>query len=371
MIDTICLHMRRLVAGRAPITTKRRSTFVRFLHRASAFSIAISQLFIGAAAAQSATAVNEYLHKMGLDDSQIASAAAGHPIVKLMPAKSDGDVVVFGVVGARVSTGDYLKHALDPGRLIVANGGRFHIISDPATSADVRDVVFDSSEYRDLKDCRRGNCNFKLPASAMKAFAEGVNWSAPDAKAQADAQLQAGMLRLINAYRSRGNDAMLTYDDQSGMRSADAFSALLGQSTDLYEYGPQLQKYLATYPSNRPTGVRDILYWSNDHLPRVRPTITLNHVVVYPSSPGTTLIARKQVYASHYFDGAFELLAAVGAGAQAADAPIYLITVRRFRFDNLPTGVLNVRGRVRDGGVQATRSSLEHERSSAERLARQ
>jgi hypothetical protein len=343
---------------------------MRFVHRASALSIAAGQILIGGAAAQSPAPVTQYLHKMGLDDAQIASAAAGQPIVKLLPAKSDRDVVVFGVIGVGVSAADYLKHALDQGRLVGASAPRFHIISDPATSADVRGVVFDSSEYRDLKDCQKGSCNFKLPASAMTAFREGVSWSSPDAKAQADARLQTGMLRLIEGYRSRGNDAMLTYDDQGGIRSGDSFADLLTKSADLYEYAPALQKYLTTYPSNRPPGARDMLYWSNDHLPHLRPTLTLDHLVVYPSSPGTTMIARKQVYASHYFDSAVEFLAVVSAGPQPADAPIYLVTIRRFRFDNLPGGVLNIRGRVRDGVVGATRSSLERERSAAERAAR-
>jgi hypothetical protein len=91
----------------------------------------------------------------------------------------------------------------------------------------------------------------------------------------------------------------------------------------------------------------------------------LDHVVVYPAPSGTTLIARKQVYASHYFDGAFELLAVASASSEAGTAAIYLVTVRRYRFDNLPGGVLNVRGRVRDGLVDATRSSLQRERSAA------
>jgi hypothetical protein len=339
------------------------------VHRAIALGIVTAQFVIEGAAAQTPVSVNQYLRKMGLDDSQIAGATAGQPIVKLMPAKSDRDVVVFGVIGVRVSPADYLKRALDPGRLVGASAQRFHIIPDPATSADVRGVVFDSSEYRDLKDCQKGNCNFKLPASAMKAFGEGVNWSAPDAKAQADARLQAGMLHLVEGYRSRGDDAMLMYDDQGGVRSGDSFSALLSQSADLYEYAPALQRYLTTYPSNRPAGARDILYWSTDHLPHLRPTLTLDHVVVYPSSPGTTVIARKQVYASHYFDSAVEFLAVVSAGTPAAEAPIYLVTVRRFRFDNLPGGILNVRGRVRDGVVGATRASLERERAAAERSA--
>jgi hypothetical protein len=325
---------------------------------------------ITSATAQAPAAVNQYLHKMGLDDSQIASAAAGRPVVKLIPAKNDRDVVAFGVIGVPVSAADYVKHALDPGRLIGAGSPRFHIIADPATAADVRDVVFDSSEYRDLKTCHPGNCNFKLPASAMKSLAENVDWASPDAKAQADARLQAGMLRLIGGYRSRGNSALLTYDDNGGVRASDSFSALLAQSTELYDYAPPLQQYLTSYPANRPAGTREILYWSNDHPPRLRPTLTLNHVVVYPSSSGTTLIARKQVYASHYFDGAFELLAVASAGSEVGAAPIYLVTVRRVRFDNLPGGVMNVRGRVRDAMVDATRSSLQRERSAAMQAAR-
>jgi len=320
---------------------------------------------IASASAQASAAVNQYLHKMGLDDSQIASAIAGKPVAKLIPAKNDRDVVVFGVIGVPVSAADYMKHALDPGRLIGEGSPRFHIIADPATAADVRDVAFDNSDYRDLKTCQPGNCNFKLPAAAMKSFREGVNWDAPDAKAQADAKLQAGMLRFINGYRSRGNAAMMTYDDNGGVRASDSYSALLAQSTELFDYASPLQQYLTSYPANRPAGARDILYWSNDHPPRLRPTLTLNHVVVYPSPSGTTLIARKQVYASHYFDGAFELLAVAGAGSEAGSAPIYLVTVRRVRFDNLPGGVMNVRGRVRDGLVDETRSSLQRERSAA------
>ena len=344
MIDTLPLHVRRVVL----------TCLVPF----------------ATATAQAPDAVNQYLHKMGLDDAQIAGAAAGKPVAKLIPSKNDRDVVAFGVIGVPVSVADYMKHALDPGRLIGAGASRFHIIANPATAADVRDVVFDSSEYRDLQSCKPGDCNFKGPASAMKAFSEGINWSAPDAKAQADAKLQAGMLDFIGAYRSRGNAAMLIYDDNGGVRASDAFSALLAQSSELYDYAPPLQKYLTSYPANRPAGARDILYWSTGRPPRLRPTLTLNHVVVYPEASGTTLIARKQVYASHYFEGAFELLAVASAGPDAGAAPIYLITVRRYRFDNLPGGVMNIRGKVRDGLVDATRSSLNRERAAATLAAR-
>jgi len=91
---------------------------VRFVQCASVVSIVTGQFLIGGAAAQSPASVNQYLHKMGLNDSDIANAAAGKPIVKLLPAKSNRDVVAFGVIGVPVSPVDYLKHALQPGRLI-------------------------------------------------------------------------------------------------------------------------------------------------------------------------------------------------------------------------------------------------------------
>ena len=87
----------------------------------------------------------------------------------------------------------------------------------------------------------------------------------------------------------------------------------------------------------------------------MRPTVRVNHVVVYAAPNGAAYIARKQIYASHYFEGELELLALFNAGAPGAPPATYLITVRRYRFDNLPGGILNVRGRVRSHMVDQTR----------------
>lgn len=40
------------------------------------------------------------------------------------------------------------------------------------------------------------------------------------------------------------------------------------------------------------------MYWSEDKIPRLRPTFTLTHIVVYTPPSGTPLVARKQIYAS-------------------------------------------------------------------------
>ena len=78
-------------------------------------------------------------------------------------------------------------------------------------------------------------------------------------------------------------------------------------------------------------------------MPRLRPILSLTHLVIYtpPELPGITLVAAKQIYANHYFETAIELTCAVERGSG-----IYLLVLRRFRFDNLPGGILNIRGKA-------------------------
>jgi hypothetical protein len=81
----------------------------------------------------------------------------------------------------------------------------------------------------------------------MQSFTAGVDWSSPNAKTQADQRLRGDLLRLVADYERRGNAAMPTYDDGPGVRSADAFAAVLAQTAPmLATYAPELHRYLTT-----------------------------------------------------------------------------------------------------------------------------
>jgi hypothetical protein len=119
----------------------------------------------------------------------------------------------------------------------------------------------------------------------------------------------------------------------------------------MYEYAPSLERYLKNYPDDRPAHVRETLFWSEDDLPGLKPTLSITHEMVYapPELPGSTLIVSKQLYADHYLDGALDVTAVVDqAGGQRANAAgIALVILRRWHFDDLPSGgLMNVRGRV-------------------------
>jgi hypothetical protein len=74
-------------------------------------------------------------------------------------------------------------------------------------------------------------------------------------------------------------------------------------------------------------------------------------MVVYtpPELPNVTVVAAKQIYANHYFEAAVDLTCVADRSPG-----IYLLVLRRYRFDNLPGGILNIRGRA----INALRDQL-------------
>lgn len=327
-------------------------------------ALVLGTVAAGSAVAQSGSpALESYLGTVEIGARELAAAARGSAVVRLLSTTNDRDVAVIGLIGVRAPRDSVAARAVDVAGLLASRGGRFHVFGSHPTVRDVRDVEFDPSEYRDLRGCRPGDCDFKMPASGMREFVAAIDWSSAEAKMQADEKFRAALLELAVDYLARGNEAMLVYDDVRGVRASEVFQDLVEQAVELRTHAPELAGYLMTHPAGRPARARDVLYWSEERVSRLRPMFTLNHVVVHlppNQSPAEVLVARKQIYANHYFEGALELLAIVDGG-EPPEPEAYVVVVRRFRFDNLPGGPQNIRGMVRSRLVEATRSDLERQ----------
>ncbi len=311
-----------------------------------------------------AQVLEQYLRGVHLDPGQLDAAARGTTVVKPLVTGDDRDVAVFGMTRVSVSQDSVLSYLLDRERPLGAGDGRrTGIFGDPPRPADLARISLDDSEYRELRDCRPGNCRFKLPAVAMRAFALDIDWSAPDAKVQADRRMRAALIQLVREYRDRGDRATLAYDDRNRVRSSDVFADLAARTARWLEYPAELRRFFETYPSGRPAGVRDILCWEEARARRLRPTLSVNHVVAYPEAPGSAaaFVVSKQLYASHYLDGAIELIEVLDLGTRA-EWGTFLLVIRYTRFDQLSRGVLNLRGRVEEQSLEVLRSDLEQQR---------
>ncbi|MEO7217766.1 MAG: hypothetical protein ABI026_06195 [Gemmatimonadaceae bacterium] len=322
-----------------------------------------------AASAQSVTPVtlDDFLRPtVGLGSSEMAQARSGKVAVKLLQTGMNRDVAVFGIVGIHTTRDAYMAHLRDMRALISAHAERSGVMSDPPQPADVAAFSFDESEWGDLRSCRVNDCDFKMSASLMQQFAQSVHWGNSDARYQVDSVMRTAMLDMVTAYTIHGNAAMPRYDDTHGVQAGDAFRALLAQSSFLGNFAPVFYNYLINYPAGQLPGALDVIYWSVEKIPHLRPTLMLSQLVEYTPASGTPLLVRKQIYANHYFEASFEVLAVFDAPDLAGGPGIYVVAVRRYRFDSLPGGFLNIRGRARSQLQKLLQSDLERERSTAE-----
>jgi hypothetical protein len=309
-------------------------------------------------------------HGIRLDSLEASAVERGEVVVRVLPTRDPRDVAVFGVVRLPIPRDIYLRRVQDfRNWLRTPTRTRLGIFSEPAQAADVEQVTVTRQDANDLRKCTPGDCSTKLPATAMARLRDEVDWSAGDAQARVTTLARQRLVDFVAEYRVRGNASMPVYDDRPTIRASDAFAAVLTQSSYLSQAAPALATYLKAFPRERPGGVSDVVYWSEDVVPRLRPILSVTHAVVYtpPELAGTTLIASKQIYANHYFEAALEALSVIDREPDGAPASTYLVMERRFRFDNLPRGLLNIRGRAISGLRDQLRDDLAREKLAAER----
>jgi hypothetical protein len=307
---------------------------------------------------------------VALPSPEIASALRGTVVVKVLDTSSPRDIAVFGIVAVNAPRARIVQRlSAFPGSLATPTRTRLGLFGDPPSLRDVAEVRVDDEAMGELRKCRPSSCNFKMPAADMSRVQQLLAGGAT--RETVAGYVRQRMVEYVADYRARGNAALVVYDDRGAVRASDAFGDLLAASPYLYRYVPRLHQYLRAYPAARPDGARDALVWWQDEMPGLRPILGITHVTLYdtPELPGMSIVSAKQLYANHYFEAAFDLLTVV----DRADAPgsAYLVVLRRYRFDNLPSGgLLNIRGRVvgklRDAmRTELARAKREYESTSS------
>lgn len=283
----------------------------------------------------------------GLSATQLDAIERGDVVVKTLPTGDERDVAVMGVVRVNRARRSVIE--------ALRSQSAEHAFGATAAVEDVADVHLTHDDLNELSRCQPNTCNFKLPASGMAALSSIASSNAADAAQRAEDYLRRRMVEYVAAYRQRGNAAMIVYDDLGSVQSRAAFDAMLRDSSRIFRVAPTLADFLLDFPRASLPGETNVMFWTVDALPRVRPVLRIMHEVTYTPAdvPGATVIAAKQLYADHYFEAGLEVLTAIDdslsgfAGGRHGTA---LAVVRHYRFDHLPSGgVLNLRRRVIDG----------------------
>jgi hypothetical protein len=312
----------------------------------------------------------KFLQKyIGLSPDEIEKARRGEVVTKVLNAAEREEVALFGIVAVDVPRDEVIKRVKDlPNFLRTPGRSAFGLFSTPAVPADASALVVEGSDFDALKGCKPGECDLKMPTASIEEFSSKIDWSSPTAKTQVENLVRQRAATYVNNYRRGGTAAMTAYGDEKQTRStSEAFTALLAESPYLFDYMPTFHKYLEAYPTGSLANVTDAIYWASDKMGSMRPILSINHASIYaPPGAPLALMSTKQLYASHYFLGAFTLTTILDRPDAPNGKGAYYIVVQRMRFDHLPGGLLNIRGRVIGRTHDALRDELKAKKAALE-----
>jgi hypothetical protein len=291
-----------------------------------------------ALSARDAGDLYEFLaNPIGLSSNEIQGLKADKVIIKLLEPQAKHEVVILGVARVNVPISYCLNQYGKEGINIETSGveakGKF---SDPAVLADIQNLMLPPADTKDLMKCKSGDCKMKVPETAFKRIAQ-LKQAGDSFGSKANAMFQEAAVDYVNAYLKKGNTALIEYyDNNPPVKLADEFKELLGQTDYLYQYVPELHAYLEKYPHVKLANAKNVIYWKKEIFGKRanRPVISLNHFVLFerPGAVPEVIAAGKQLYATHYFEAAFEVTA-MEKDPEAPETHTYLIFINRARLD--------------------------------------
>lgn len=291
--------------------------------------------------------------QIGFSQEDLHKLEQGKILTKLIDTDKKPEVAVFGIMHLDVPVDFFLDQYRDIDAFMSSSGVKeIGVFGNSAQLQDLKGFALEPSDALAIRECEVGDCDVKLPATVIARLRQEIDWSAPDCQERVEAQVMQMLVDYVMAYQIGGNESMGRYDDQKyPLRMVDEFHELLQESEYLYEFVPELHEYLQAYPRRRLENVEDFIYWSQTRFDRVRPILTLNHSTIFRRSHGKikTLIASKQIYASHYFEASLELSALVEEAEGAGRPGFFLLYLNRSRFDTLrKTGPPGMRRTIRN-----------------------
>jgi hypothetical protein len=285
---------------------------------------------------------------------ELADLERGKTARHVLPSTGPGEVAVAGGVRVRATREKFLAAYRDIKQFKqgpnIVEIGRFR---NPPEFDDLATLTTNREDL-DLRDCKIGDCDIRLPAAAIARFQREVNWQSADADVQAGRLFKHILFDEVTAYTSGGNGRILQYDDDKRpVRPVDDFGGLLANSPYLDAFVSGLGAHFVRFPNLRLEGAEDFLYWSKEKF-GLTPFISVTHVVVVPDGLHQSIVATRDVYSTRYVDASLSL--AIASDSVGDRSSFYLFYVNRSRANALKGAFAKLRRSIVERRV---RGSLE------------
>jgi hypothetical protein len=283
--------------------------------------------------------VETFLASAHFTADDLARLEGGGVIARADPTDVSNEVLVSAAVKIRAPRERVINYY---GQMISFVDGAvtlaFGRFSNPPVAADVKDLTLDRNDLAELKACRPGKCDMRIGGTALASL-QSIDWNAADSGDKATTLVRRMVVDYVRNYLAHGDAALVTYDDRSKpVKLQDQWTQIVAGAAAFHQYLPEMTKYLQGYPAEKLAGTRDGLYWVKEDY-GFKPTISVVHGVIYtpPSRPDRAIVAQKQIYASHYYDGSLAVATLVDTTDGGRPAT-YLIYGNRSRGDMLGGG---------------------------------
>jgi len=311
-------------------------------------------------AQSSLTEFQKALHeKAAFEEKDFAALQLNQPVVRLAPASEKREIAVSGLVNVRAGAEEFLRsyresmtQKTNPAILEIGS------FSNQPSVNDLDTLTLEASDIEDLKDCVVGDCQLKLSAPMIARFRKEIDWNAPNYQLAATNLFKQMLLDYVRDYRTRGEAALIEYNDKQNEVSLAAEQRALNAASSY------VNDLLARTRSDLQVA-EDSIVWSKIKF-GLKPVIAINHVRIFRRNSDAgpqVLIASNQIYANHYFNASLALTAFVNI--PGVDHGAYLVYENRSRADGLegPFGKLK-RGVVEKKALEGLKSILEHSQAS-------
>jgi hypothetical protein len=245
---------------------------------------------------------------LGFSARELSDLQDGKIVKHSNDTKAPGEIAIAGAVRVRASKQQLLNRVRDivqfkrgPGVLQI---GRFN---NPPVLQDLASLTVEKNDF-DVRTCRIGDCDVRLPADTIQRFRREIGASAPDVQKRTEAMFKQVLLDHVRAYEKGDMHGRITeYDDgPKPIRPLDEFEGVLHDAPAVAALVPGLPAHLWHYPADRLANAEDFLYWSKERF-GVAPFITVTHVVIVCPSDHTCVVATRDVYSSRYIDASLAL----------------------------------------------------------------
>jgi len=277
--------------------------------------------------------------------SELADLEQGKVVAHRLNATAEGEAGAAGA--ARISARkeafidlyrDIVRFKRGSGVLAIG------LFGDPPSVGDLATLPLDTQDVN-LRNCRVGHCDVRLPASAITRFQNDIDWTSSDADAHAAMLFRRVLADNVRAYVAGGEGRITEYDDEKRpVRPVDDFSALLTGAPYVDELVPGLAAHLEGFSTHPLPGAEDIVYWSKEKWGDLDPFVTVTHVAIPQPVRVGRIIASRDVYSSRFLDASLSVT--IASDAVSTPNAFYLVYVNRSRADALKGKAADLRRSV-------------------------